>query len=462
MIKKLLLGAALLVPGLAYAGNPSANLSVQIVPAMPGGGLSFDVSEQVVAGSGSANSSVGLNTATISGSNAFTYNGQQYLCYYDPSDPPRPLFLVRNLNNGAVRFYDPKLPAISSDDPHRVCAIAVDVNGYIHLSYGQHANPLTYYRSNSPGNPGSFTAHSMLGGTPETEVTYPFFIVNGSTGALYFTFRYGVAGNGDQYFYSYNPMNFSWSAAPGTGRAGLVIHDMPNPSSPYLNGTPKWDSAGRLWFNWQEFDGSAAHDQYLMGWTGTSFVTPAGARQAIPATSSNISPVLSISTDAGLVDQNEFAIGADGVFFIPYQRNDANGVAQIWVAENSSGSFVEHQLTSLTSNINKVCGAGATGCSSNAEAFTSSSGNTYVVYTDVFVSPSQGIVAFQSSDHFQSFTASPLFSEYMPNFEIRADPSRLQRGIVSFLLMDENDPQYGFDYSFQNAGQMMMADWMLQ
>jgi len=39
MIKKLLLVAVLLVPGLAYANNPSANLSVQIVPANSGGGL---------------------------------------------------------------------------------------------------------------------------------------------------------------------------------------------------------------------------------------------------------------------------------------------------------------------------------------------------------------------------------------------------------------------------------------
>lgn len=36
MIKDLFFTAALLVPGLAYAGNPSADLSVQIVPARSG------------------------------------------------------------------------------------------------------------------------------------------------------------------------------------------------------------------------------------------------------------------------------------------------------------------------------------------------------------------------------------------------------------------------------------------
>jgi hypothetical protein len=41
MIKTLSLAAALLVPGLAYAGNPSANLPVQIVPAS-GGGIACD------------------------------------------------------------------------------------------------------------------------------------------------------------------------------------------------------------------------------------------------------------------------------------------------------------------------------------------------------------------------------------------------------------------------------------
>lgn len=37
MIKRLLFAAALLVPGLAYGGNPSANLSIQVVPATTGG-----------------------------------------------------------------------------------------------------------------------------------------------------------------------------------------------------------------------------------------------------------------------------------------------------------------------------------------------------------------------------------------------------------------------------------------
>src|SRR5215472_14234564 len=38
MIKKLFLLAALLAPGLAYAGNPSANLSAQVVRAGSGSG----------------------------------------------------------------------------------------------------------------------------------------------------------------------------------------------------------------------------------------------------------------------------------------------------------------------------------------------------------------------------------------------------------------------------------------
>ena len=48
MIKQLILAAALVVPGLAYAGDPSADLSVQIVPAAPspapplGGGIACD------------------------------------------------------------------------------------------------------------------------------------------------------------------------------------------------------------------------------------------------------------------------------------------------------------------------------------------------------------------------------------------------------------------------------------
>lgn len=80
MIKKLLFTAALLVPGLAYGQNPSANLSVQVVPGSdPPPGTACAVGPNYMGAIPAAAAAAGFNTCVLnmdfSDPTTFTYKG---------------------------------------------------------------------------------------------------------------------------------------------------------------------------------------------------------------------------------------------------------------------------------------------------------------------------------------------------------------------------------------------------
>jgi hypothetical protein len=451
------------------------------------------ISSIQIAPAGTAYFTNNMNESWIVKNNLATFGNAQYLCYYNTvGPPPVPQFLIRNLTTNAITQAPASgLPAPSftapADDEHGNCSIAIDTAGFMHISYGQHGTApggLIYYRSNNPVTSttvgGPFTKHSMVAAnasTVETSATYPYFTQNPTTGALYFTFRYFGSGNGNQYFYSYNTGTSTWSAATGTATCqgvGCLINDMANSpaTSPYLNGIPKWDAAGKLWFNWEEDNGSGLmQNQYLLAWNGTTFQDAYGNTTATPVVSTSVfAPVLAISTTTGLVVQNDFTIN-NGVFYIPYSRTDGSGHFQVYVAESSTGVFVEHVLTSNTVNPPVGCGDstgnGVIQCTTRLTAVGNSNGSVYVTYSDIYSTPpGQGVMAAKSSNSFANFTTSVLISRYLPNFALNPDPTRTG-SVASFMVMDSADHQYGYfasstpPYTFTNQGSMRIYEWML-
>lgn len=399
----------------------------------------------------------GLNVNGIAKNQLATFNGNQYIGYYNQSRVP--VILKRNLSTNAITTCTPSLPASTNDDEHKVISIAADKNGFLHLSYGMHNDAMIYYRSNAAENCSAFTSGTPMvaSGVNEDSNSYPMFLKSPS-GELYLTFREGGTGNGYQYFYHYNATGLVWEAATGTGTNGLVIDGHTGPYSAYLNGLPKFDSSGNLWFQWEwSTGGSALFNQYLIKWNGTSFLKFDDSAQTIPATPANLTAIMTISTSTGLSSQSDFAIDSAGVFYIPYVRNDANGNIQVWVAESSTGSFVEHQLTFGISTPSQV-----TSASWGPTVFVLV-GAAYVVHTDV-IGKELGAVVWASKDHFATATKNYLTQQYNPNWAMNLDPDRLAAGSLSFLYMSANDYQYGglyIDTSTYNTelGKLSIIDW---
>ena len=80
-------------------------------------------------------------------------------------------------------------------DAHNCISIALDGDGYLHLSWDHHGNPLRYCCSVAPGSL-ELTEKMAMVGKKESRVTYPeFHLLPG--GDLLFFYRDGGAGNGD-------------------------------------------------------------------------------------------------------------------------------------------------------------------------------------------------------------------------------------------------------------------------
>jgi hypothetical protein len=398
----------------------------------------------------------GINTIGIAKNNLITHNGYQYIAYINSN--LLPVLLKKNLTTGQITAYDPLpgLPNISTfslaptDDEHGIIALSIDNQGYLHLAYGMHNISLVYYKSNNPNDPSSWSSVLPMLGTNENSVTYPMFIKNPANGELYFTFRNGGSGNGNQYFYHYNTVTFSWEPSLGTGVAGLLIEGTVTPHSAYLNGLPKWNTNGTvLHWNW-EWDNTGIN-QYYMYWNGSSFFKYGGTSQSIPATDSNLSPII---TTSGMTTQNDFNVDINGTIFIPYEQKDSFGNYQTYVSESSTGNFVTHQLSSNIKNIiyNTL-----------GPTVIPFGSFVYIVYPNIW-DAENGIVALQSSDNFYSFKKFFIGHRYNPNWTINYD-STAYYDYISFLYMDSNDPQYGVSYvdtnlGNVNKGQLTLVKWI--
>ena len=93
-------------------------------------------------------------------------------------------------------------------DAHNSISMAVDVEGYLHLSWDQHDTPLRYAKSKEPLSLELGEELSMTG-LYEDKVTYPEF-QNLKDGSLLFLYRSGASGRGNLVVNRYNPDTGQW------------------------------------------------------------------------------------------------------------------------------------------------------------------------------------------------------------------------------------------------------------
>jgi hypothetical protein len=119
----------------------------------------------------------------------------QYIGYYDVD---RQMTIVqRNLNEHTWTTI--KLNITTGWDSHNYIAMAMDDDGYIHLSGNMHAAPLIYFRTAQPRNASTFVKLNKMVGINETSVTYPVFF-RGPENEFIFTYRDGTSGDGNQIY----------------------------------------------------------------------------------------------------------------------------------------------------------------------------------------------------------------------------------------------------------------------
>ena len=115
----------------------------------------------------------------------------QYIAYYDAGS--RVVLGKRTLGEDEWTLHTTKYSG-NTKDAHNTISIAVDGDGYLHMSWDHPGHSLNYVKSTAPGSL-ELTEKLSMTGEYEERVTYPEFF-NPPEGGLVFMYRDGSSGNG--------------------------------------------------------------------------------------------------------------------------------------------------------------------------------------------------------------------------------------------------------------------------
>ncbi|MDR0609784.1 MAG: BNR repeat-containing protein [Planctomycetaceae bacterium] len=122
-----------------------------------------------------------------------------------------------------------RLPSKVGWDSHNYVTMTLDRNKYLHVSGNMHCVPLIYFRSEKPLDVTSLVRVDAMTGNNEKYCTYPQF-VTGTNEELFFTYRNGSSGNGNQIWNIYNHDSKKWNRLfdtpmfDGQGKMNAYFH----------------------------------------------------------------------------------------------------------------------------------------------------------------------------------------------------------------------------------------------
>ncbi len=149
-----------------------------------------------------------------------TVGNRQFVAFYDADR--QMVAGQRTLDSRDWTFQ--KLPSFLKWDSHNYIEMAIDSEGYIHISGNMHVAPLVYFRSEKPYDVTSLKELDRMTGKLETRCTYPKFF-KGPKGELIFNYRDGMSGKGNQIYNVYDTESKTWKRlldTPLTDGQGLM------------------------------------------------------------------------------------------------------------------------------------------------------------------------------------------------------------------------------------------------
>ena len=257
----------------------------------------------------------------------------QFVAYYDAQR--RMSIAQRSLDS--TNWTITKLPSTLGWDSHNYVALALDRDGFLHVSGNMHCVPLVYFRSEKPLDAASLQRVPAMVGDREQRVTYPVFL-HDRAGRLVFRYRDGGSGNGDDLYNVYDEKSQSWHrlmSDPLTSGRGRM--------NAYCS-VPKLGPDGRFHIVWvwrdtpdcsSNHDISYARSDDLVHWTDSR-----GRTLMLPITVETGEIVDPVRPRGGLINVNrELGFDNAGQPVVSYHKYDANGDLQVYVARPESSAW---------------------------------------------------------------------------------------------------------------------------
>ena len=146
-----------------------------------------------------------INTVVFRKNSVVSHKQYQYAAYYDASGK----VVLAKRTHGADKWELQKTALAGNiRDAHNSISIMTDGDGYLHVAWDHHNNPLNYTKSKAPGSLDLLEPQQMTGNN-ETKLTYPEFF-RLANGDLLFLYRDGSSGNGNLILNRYNTRSKTW------------------------------------------------------------------------------------------------------------------------------------------------------------------------------------------------------------------------------------------------------------
>lgn len=258
-----------------------------------------------------------INTVIFRRNAIVTRGDFQYTAWYDSSGvvilakrrmDSKNWMIIRTLFQGNVR------------DAHRCISLMVDGDGYLHMSWDHHGNPLHYCRSRFPENP-KFLDILPMTGNMESNVTYPEFY-NLPDGDLIFLYRDGSSGSGNLVMKYYNTGQKLWSDL----HTNLI--DGEGKRNAYWQMAVAPDGSLHLSWVWREtWDVATNHDLcYAVSRDkGKTWLKSTGEPYSLPITAENAEYAARIPQGKELINQTSMCVDDQSHPFIASYWAPAGG-----------------------------------------------------------------------------------------------------------------------------------------
>jgi len=221
--------------------------------------------------------------------------------------------------------------AVVGWDSHNAITLAADSAGHIHLAGNMHANGLSYWRTEEPGEIASFRQVKAMTGRDEDRCTYPVFL-KFPDGRLVFQYRSGSSGDGDTLFNVYDVESRSWRRLVD----GPIL-DGERKRNAYPH-PPLLGPDGRFHLSWvwrDAPDAAANHDlcyarsRDLVEWEGAD-----GRPVTLPITLATPGMIVDPVPVGGGILNGTGQVGFDSRHrpVLAYFKHDAEGMSQAYVA----------------------------------------------------------------------------------------------------------------------------------
>jgi len=278
-------------------------------------------------GLGWSNNSV--NTVIFRNSALVTFKNEQYTAYYNPDG--KMVLAKRKLNSNT---WQTQITPYSGNvkDAHNDISIAIDSDGYLHVSWDHHDTRLRYARSKTPFSLELGEEQAMTG-TDEAKVTYPEFH-NLPNGRLLFCYRSGASGRGNMVMKSYDVKTQKWTSLQNN------LLDGENQRSAYWQICVGKKGIYISWVWRESWDVSTNHDicYAFSADGGQTWKKSTGEKYNLPITKATAEIAWEVPQKSSLINQTAMTVDDEGNAYITSYWN-TNRIPQYKVVYLNKGKW---------------------------------------------------------------------------------------------------------------------------